>query len=129
MPLNVSEVFYFAQKAVLHPTAPLYDSRDHVSPSLFQFHHKLTKVLGSEASMRKCAAANIQTMRYQQGRYSRSRRAERVSGTLLFLWCFPHIDSLLYSESVLIPHCNFRSLKASRRWSAKTYQVVFGMMV
>lgn len=31
LPLNVSEVFYFAQKAVLHPTAPLYDSREHVS--------------------------------------------------------------------------------------------------
>ena len=31
-PVNVSEVFYFAQKAVLHPTAPLYDSRDHVRP-------------------------------------------------------------------------------------------------
>ncbi|KAI6147311.1 EF hand associated-domain-containing protein [Pisolithus tinctorius] len=30
LPLNVSEVFYFAQKAVLHPTAPLYDSKDHV---------------------------------------------------------------------------------------------------
>ncbi|WVO22785.1 mitochondrial Rho GTPase 1 [Cryptococcus decagattii] len=29
LPLNVSEVFYFAQKAVLHPTAPLYDSREH----------------------------------------------------------------------------------------------------
>lgn len=28
--LNVSTVFFFAQKAVLHPTAPLYDSRDHV---------------------------------------------------------------------------------------------------
>ncbi|KAI8370546.1 EF hand associated-domain-containing protein [Radiomyces spectabilis] len=28
--LNVSEVFYFAQKAVLHPTAPLYDSREHI---------------------------------------------------------------------------------------------------
>jgi hypothetical protein len=27
---HVSEVFYFAQKAVLHPTAPLYDARDHV---------------------------------------------------------------------------------------------------
>ncbi len=27
--LNVSEVFYFAQKAVLYPTAPLYDSRAH----------------------------------------------------------------------------------------------------
>lgn len=31
IPLNVSEVFYFAQKAVLHPTAPLYNSQDHVS--------------------------------------------------------------------------------------------------
>jgi Ras family protein T1 len=29
IPLNVSEVFYFAQKAVLYPTAPLYDSRSH----------------------------------------------------------------------------------------------------
>lgn len=27
--LNVSEVFYFAQKAVVYPTAPLYDSREH----------------------------------------------------------------------------------------------------
>ncbi|KIP10221.1 hypothetical protein PHLGIDRAFT_85427 [Phlebiopsis gigantea 11061_1 CR5-6] len=30
LPLNVPEVIYHAQKAVLHPTAPLYDSRDHV---------------------------------------------------------------------------------------------------
>ncbi|KAJ2551462.1 ERMES complex Ca(2+)-binding regulatory GTPase gem1 [Coemansia sp. RSA 1933] len=28
--LNVSELFYFAQKAVLHPTRPLYDAREHV---------------------------------------------------------------------------------------------------
>lgn len=27
--LNVGEVFYYAQKAVLYPTAPLYDSRTH----------------------------------------------------------------------------------------------------
>lgn len=27
--LNVSEVFFYAQKAVLYPTAPLYDSRTH----------------------------------------------------------------------------------------------------
>lgn len=26
--LNIPEVFYFAQKSVLHPTAPLYDSRE-----------------------------------------------------------------------------------------------------
>lgn len=28
--INVAEAFYFAQKAVIHPTAPLYDSREHV---------------------------------------------------------------------------------------------------
>ncbi|KAJ2719673.1 ERMES complex Ca(2+)-binding regulatory GTPase gem1 [Coemansia sp. Benny D115] len=28
--LNVSELFYFAQKAVLHPTRPLYDAREHI---------------------------------------------------------------------------------------------------
>lgn len=27
--INVPEVFYFAQKAVLHPTAPLYDAKEH----------------------------------------------------------------------------------------------------
>ena len=43
MPLNVSEVFYFAQKAVLHPTAPLYDSRDHVGhPRVNSCPHILT---------------------------------------------------------------------------------------
>lgn len=26
--INIAEVFYFAQKSVLHPTAPLYDSRE-----------------------------------------------------------------------------------------------------
>jgi hypothetical protein len=30
IPLNVSEVFYFARKAVLHPTAPLYDFKKQV---------------------------------------------------------------------------------------------------
>ncbi|KDE06290.1 mitochondrial Rho GTPase 1 [Microbotryum lychnidis-dioicae p1A1 Lamole] len=29
LPLNVGECFYFAQNAVLHPTAPLYDTREH----------------------------------------------------------------------------------------------------
>ncbi|KAG8935543.1 ERMES complex Ca(2+)-binding regulatory GTPase gem1 [Tulasnella sp. 418] len=29
-PVNISEIFFFAQKAVLHPTAPLYDSREHI---------------------------------------------------------------------------------------------------
>jgi len=29
IPVNVSTVIYFAQKAVIYPTAPLYDSREH----------------------------------------------------------------------------------------------------
>ncbi|BGP19413.1 ERMES complex Ca(2+)-binding regulatory GTPase gem1 [Rhodosporidiobolus nylandii] len=29
LPLSISEVFFFAQNAVLHPTAPLYDTRQH----------------------------------------------------------------------------------------------------
>eukprot|EP00127_Corallochytrium_limacisporum_P002507 Clim_evm64s128 gene=Clim_evmTU64s128 len=28
--MNISEVFYYAQKAVLHPTAPLYDAANHL---------------------------------------------------------------------------------------------------
>lgn len=27
--VNIAEIFYFAQRAVLYPTAPLYDSREH----------------------------------------------------------------------------------------------------
>lgn len=42
IPLNVSEVFYFAQKAVLHPTAPLYDSRDHVRARFSSWAAKFT---------------------------------------------------------------------------------------
>ncbi|KAF8610323.1 mitochondrial Rho GTPase [Ceratobasidium sp. AG-I] len=29
IPTNIAGIIYFAQKAVLHPTAPLYDSREH----------------------------------------------------------------------------------------------------
>lgn len=42
---NVSEVFYFAQKAVLHPTAPLYDSRDHLlKPACVQALKRIFKL-------------------------------------------------------------------------------------
>lgn len=46
LPLNVSEVFYFAQKAVLYPTAPLYDSRDHVlKPACVDALRRIFKLL------------------------------------------------------------------------------------
>ena len=45
LPLNVSEVFYFAQKAVLHPTAPLYDSREHIlKPKCMEALRRIFKV-------------------------------------------------------------------------------------
>lgn len=31
---NVTEVIFFALKAVCYPLAPLYDSREHVSPKI-----------------------------------------------------------------------------------------------
>ncbi|KAG8745965.1 ERMES complex Ca(2+)-binding regulatory GTPase gem1 [Ceratobasidium sp. 414] len=34
IPTNIAGIIFFAQKAVLHPTAPLYDSREHVSINL-----------------------------------------------------------------------------------------------
>ncbi|KND04037.1 small GTP-binding protein domain [Spizellomyces punctatus DAOM BR117] len=44
-PLNVSEVFYFAQKAVLHPTAPLYDSREHtLKPACIEALRRIFKL-------------------------------------------------------------------------------------
>ncbi|RKP07064.1 EF hand associated-domain-containing protein [Thamnocephalis sphaerospora] len=44
-PLNVSEVFYFAQKAVLHPTAPLYDARDHaLKPTCMEALRRIFKL-------------------------------------------------------------------------------------
>lgn len=34
---NISELFYYAQKAVLHPTAPLYDPEDKQVSHYFLF--------------------------------------------------------------------------------------------
>ena len=54
----MSEVFYFAQKAVLHPTAPLYDSRDHVSTSTFVVFHVWADVMGLFQVLKKdCVTA------------------------------------------------------------------------
>ncbi|KAI9592050.1 mitochondrial Rho 1 [Syncephalis fuscata] len=44
-PLNVSEVFYFAQKAVLHPTSPLYDAREHtLKPACIEALRRIFKL-------------------------------------------------------------------------------------
>ncbi|OZJ02947.1 hypothetical protein BZG36_04568, partial [Bifiguratus adelaidae] len=48
-PLNVSEVFYFAQKAVLHPTAPLYDSREHaLKPACVEALRRIFKLCDND---------------------------------------------------------------------------------
>lgn len=41
----MSEVFYFAQKAVLYPTAPLYDAREHsLKPSCVNALRRIFKL-------------------------------------------------------------------------------------
>lgn len=65
LPLNVSEVFYFAQKAVLHPTAPLYDSRDHVGDITCISQHANTRPIGSETSVRSRPAPHLPAVRHQ----------------------------------------------------------------
>ena len=63
IPLNVSEVFYFAQKAVLHPTAPLYDSREHVRIKVYvQWCLSLIVFTGPETGMCQSPEADIQAL-------------------------------------------------------------------
>lgn len=42
---NISELFYYAQKAVLHPTAPVYNAEEKEVTTIyfvsFFFHHKI----------------------------------------------------------------------------------------
>ena len=70
LPLNVSEVFYFAQKAVLHPTAPLYDSREHVSGYITKSvcADRFLILADFETEMPRSAQTDIQDIRCGQGR-------------------------------------------------------------
>ncbi|ORX38936.1 P-loop containing nucleoside triphosphate hydrolase protein [Kockovaella imperatae] len=73
LPLNVSEVFYFAQKAVLHPTAPLYDSREHtLKPKCLEALQRIFKISDVDKDgllnahelnqfQQKCFSAPLQT--------------------------------------------------------------------
>ena len=60
-PVNCEAVIYFAQKAVLHATAPLYDSRDHVC-ALSSFRGLSNVGTGLKTSKYHRPQANIQTM-------------------------------------------------------------------
>ena len=64
VPLNVPEVIFLAQKAVIHPTAPLYDSRDHVSISVFLVSIKLITTVhtGPEEGVRFGTTTYLQTL-------------------------------------------------------------------
>ncbi|KAJ1512098.1 ERMES complex Ca(2+)-binding regulatory GTPase gem1, partial [Coelomomyces lativittatus] len=70
--INVSEAFYFAQKAVLYPTAPLYDSREHVlKPACVEALTRIFKICDTDkdgfltdndlhAFQKKCFNSNLQ---------------------------------------------------------------------
>lgn len=85
-PVNVSEVFYFAQKAVLHPTAPLYDSREHVRVLSSAFTRSTdTNFPVSVLKTRLCrsSSTNLQTLRRQQRRSAISHRTQRIPTQVL----------------------------------------------
>ncbi|GAA5995100.1 hypothetical protein JCM5350_003269 [Sporobolomyces pararoseus] len=49
LPLNISEVFFFAQNAVLHPTAPLYDTRSHtLKPSCISALSRIFRLIDTD---------------------------------------------------------------------------------
>lgn len=68
LPLNVPEVFFLAQKAVLHPTAPLYDSRDHVRNAPFVRWYNCTERLvhlDPQKRVRVRATTSVQALRFE----------------------------------------------------------------
>ena len=58
-PVNCEAVIYFAQKAILHPTAPLYDSRDHVCSLKFSLSLHANGRTGVKTSIYYCPQTNI----------------------------------------------------------------------
>ena len=130
MPLNISEVFYFAQKAVLHPTAPLYDSRDHVCSIILGY---LMPEVWSSGQVLKpsCVSALKRIFKLcdtnKDGILDPSELNEfqvRWSSEL------PYISPLtLCSENVSMRHSSHKSSKASKTWFANISKVVFGTKV
>ncbi|WWD20979.1 mitochondrial Rho GTPase 1 [Kwoniella shandongensis] len=80
LPLNVSEVFYFAQKAVLHPTAPLYDSREHtLKPKCLEALKRIFKI----SDVDKDGLLNaVELNQFQQKCFSAPLQSQELDGIL-----------------------------------------------
>ncbi|WVQ94781.1 mitochondrial Rho GTPase 1 [Kwoniella sp. CBS 9459] len=80
LPLNVSEVFYFAQKAVLHPTAPLYDSREHaLKPKCLEALKRIFKI----SDVDKDGLLNaVELNQFQQKCFSTPLQSQELEGIL-----------------------------------------------
>ncbi|ORY29137.1 P-loop containing nucleoside triphosphate hydrolase protein [Naematelia encephala] len=80
LPLNVSEVFYFAQKAVLHPTAPLYDSREHtLKPKCLEALKRIFKI----SDVDKDGLMNaVELNQFQQKCFSTPLQSQELEGIL-----------------------------------------------
>ncbi|WVO18243.1 mitochondrial Rho GTPase 1 [Cryptococcus depauperatus] len=80
LPLNVSEVFYFAQKAVLHPTAPLYDSREHtLKPKCLEALKRIFKI----SDVDKDGLLNSHELnQFQQKCFSTPLQSQELEGIL-----------------------------------------------
>ncbi|KAI9636558.1 P-loop containing nucleoside triphosphate hydrolase protein [Dioszegia hungarica] len=96
LPLNVSEVFYFAQKAVLHPTAPLYDSREHtLKPKCYDALRRIFKI----SDVDKDGLLNaVELNQFQQKCFSTPLQAQELEGILELVRGYD--PSLVHSTSV-----------------------------
>ncbi|WVQ81609.1 mitochondrial Rho GTPase 1 [Cryptococcus sp. DSM 104549] len=99
LPLNVSEVFYFAQKAVLHPTAPLYDSREHtLKPKCLEALKRIFKI----SDVDKDGLLNaVELNQFQQKCFSTPLQSQELDGILeMVRSCDPSAVLPLPSSSV-----------------------------
>lgn len=99
LPLNVSEVFYFAQKAVLHPTAPLYDSREHaLKPKCLEALKRIFKI----SDVDKDGLLNaVELNQFQQKCFSTPLQAQELEGILELVRSY---NPSLVQPIPLLPH-------------------------
>lgn len=126
MPLNVSEVFYFAQRAVLHPTAPLYDSRDHVGALVWIRRCVLTAY--NQVLKKECVAALRRIFKLCDTNKDSILDAAELNE---FQVCYIPINSsntaqlyMYASVNASMPLYKLKSWRVSKQWSKSMRMVV-----
>lgn len=109
-------MFYFAQKAVLHPTAPLYDSREHVlKPACVEALQRIFNLCDldkdgvlDDDELNEFQVALSSGHYKEHSALGNPNPGARVTDSGTFC-------SLDTRESASTPHCNYRSWKLSKK--------------